>query len=712
MLLGGILAILVVVTVWGAAWLLFRDAPVNPMGMHFFSQAHERITAMGSAFHMDAYSDFEPRPRWDTGLDDDDFDDDDDKNGDEEKQDKEDGSHAPGLYGLLRNLLSKIEADENGASLKSMWRNSESMVRVLGRHCCVVPADAAKIQILSSPAHFFEQLKERIANAKHRIVISALYVGDGPLSKEFLQVLESKVEAEAVSRSHSADRRNADTPSPDRVTTPLPSQSSSTDSLLDPNFLHERFTLDVVLDYNRMHDRKNMLTVRRLAELASRYRDVIDVRIHLFQTPSSLNRFLGPFGRSKEMLGVQHTKIFTFDDEDTILTGANLSDDYFKNRMDRYMVVEGNAQLAEWCTRCVETLASLSHRVVFAAEDALPPEALVHAEIFANTSPTKSMGSPKSSTESLSTLGRLSTPSSPEPKHRLPTVHSKSKLMILPNNCMADPTHDHAAFREAALERFQEFAADMYLASEERLRFLCGRIGAEDRQRVNTLLFPTLQFGRVGIHHDVHMVEQVLKCTTQAMRVCLTSPYLNMYWRFTEQVLKSKAAFDFITASVKSNGWSGQKGMAGQIPYFYLQLERNYYFLMESFGCTDRVKIREYTEPGMTFHAKGLWILDQQVPMDASGGNLQMTARSDILGDPFLAAYGSTNYGNRSIHKDVEVEAFVLTWDASLRHQMRVELQRLMIQSEEVSRDRFVGARQGRFQPVVALIASMGQDYL
>ena len=38
--------------------------------------------------------------------------------------------------------------------------------------------------------------------------------------------------------------------------------------------------------------------------------------------------------RYNETLGLQHTKIFVFDDS-VILSGANLSSDYFTNRQDR-----------------------------------------------------------------------------------------------------------------------------------------------------------------------------------------------------------------------------------------------------------------------------------------------------------------------------------------------------------------------------------------
>jgi CDP-diacylglycerol---glycerol-3-phosphate 3-phosphatidyltransferase len=625
------------------------------------------------------------------------------------------------IQSLTQELIAKTRGVAHDEAEKHQHTIADPLVSILSSTCCVIPATAANIQVLATPSEFYETLKAKIRAAQHRVMISALYVGDGPLSKAFLQTLEDKVrefgEARRVERTMRSFPGSRADMAPLHANTMTPAASSDELQLGD---YANKFTIDVVLDYNRMHDRKNMMTIRPLAEAASLYKNDVEVRLHLFQTPSSLNRFLGPFGRSKELLGVQHTKLFVFDDEDVLLTGANLSDDYFRNRMDRYLLVKDTPQLAEWVRGVLDCLISLSHRVVYALEDAIPSDALQTSEIWTPTvTPQKKSASPRASmtpsmtpssrtasTESLSGLRATAGPSSTP--H---TTHAKSKLIILPSTCGVDATRDHVAFREIARQQFDLFAAEMYDASLQRLRYLLSRSATSERSQVDTLLFPTLQFGRVNIHHDVNVVQEVLRGVTSGMRVCLTSPYLNMYHSFTEAVLKSKAAFDFITASLTSNGWSGQKGFAGQIPFYYFQLERSFYFLMESFGCTSRVHIREFTAPGMTFHAKGMWIISQPQSNERSSPSSHAEDRA-VLGVPVIAAYGSTNYGNRSIHKDVEVESFLYTWGPSLQEQMRLELQRLLTQSELATRDRFVGGKHGRFQPVVALVAALGQDYM
>ena len=39
-----------------------------------------------------------------------------------------------------------------------------------------------------------------------------------------------------------------------------------------------------------------------------------------------------------ELIGLQHCKLFVFDDS-VIISGANLSTDYFTNRQDRYILI-------------------------------------------------------------------------------------------------------------------------------------------------------------------------------------------------------------------------------------------------------------------------------------------------------------------------------------------------------------------------------------
>ena len=67
-----------------------------------------------------------------------------------------------------------------------------------------------------------------------------------------------------------------------------------------------------------------------------------------------------PLSTHSATAGVFHVKTYVFDD-DVLLSGANLSDDYFSNRTDRAMLIRGCAALADWQTRLAGALSLLCH---------------------------------------------------------------------------------------------------------------------------------------------------------------------------------------------------------------------------------------------------------------------------------------------------------------------------------------------------------------
>lgn len=57
--------------------------------------------------------------------------------------------------------------------------------------------------------------------------------------------------------------------------------------------------------------------------------------------------------------GLQHCKIYIFDDS-VIISGANLSNDYFTNRQDRYILVENCEELADFYDKFVQKISEFS----------------------------------------------------------------------------------------------------------------------------------------------------------------------------------------------------------------------------------------------------------------------------------------------------------------------------------------------------------------
>lgn len=85
------------------------------------------------------------------------------------------------------------------------------------------------------------------------------------------------------------------------------------------------------------------------------------VRIGMYHNPDT--GFLkGKFsnGALREIFGVHHMKFGVFDN-DVMITGANLSEDYFTDRQDRCMVIQDCEPLADWFDDLIQILSDCSY---------------------------------------------------------------------------------------------------------------------------------------------------------------------------------------------------------------------------------------------------------------------------------------------------------------------------------------------------------------
>jgi CDP-diacylglycerol--glycerol-3-phosphate 3-phosphatidyltransferase len=143
--------------------------------------------------------------------------------------------------------------------------------------------------MIDEPLDFHKTLINGCKNSSNTIILSALYLGSDKLSKELVDTIESCL----------------------------------TDSL-KPN-LKVKF----ILDYSRsLRSSKHFFQIiQQLVHHKSR------IEIYLFKMPQTWN--ILPHNVN-EILGVYHAKYFIFD-KMVIISGANLSLEYFENRQDRYI---------------------------------------------------------------------------------------------------------------------------------------------------------------------------------------------------------------------------------------------------------------------------------------------------------------------------------------------------------------------------------------
>ncbi|MCJ1457220.1 CDP-diacylglycerol--glycerol-3-phosphate 3-phosphatidyltransferase [Mycoblastus sanguinarius] len=157
-----------------------------------------------------------------------------------------------------------------------------------------IDIDADQIEILGGPKEFYETLKKKIHGGKRRIYLSTLYIG--------------KTEHDLISSIRETLLHNG----PEFKVSLLTDALRGTREAPDPS------------------------CASLLASLVAEFPDRVEVRMYHTPNLTGFRKALIP-KRINEGWGLQHIKLYGIDDE-VILSGANLSNDYFTNRQDRYHV--------------------------------------------------------------------------------------------------------------------------------------------------------------------------------------------------------------------------------------------------------------------------------------------------------------------------------------------------------------------------------------
>ncbi|KAI0273513.1 hypothetical protein BC834DRAFT_816738 [Gloeopeniophorella convolvens] len=200
-----------------------------------------------------------------------------------------------------------------------------------------------KIQVLSRPSSFYEQLIDLIRNAQTRIFISSLYIGS--------------------------------------------SETELVDALRDA--LHAKPSLHVYLqlDYNRSTRPGRSSTTALLAPLVRDFPD--RCHVSLFRSPKLkgvLSKLVPP--RFNEGFGTWHAKVYGADDN-IMISGANLNKSYFTDRQDRYLLFSMTPELSNYCFDFLMTAASFSYKLLPASS---PGDNDAHTTLYwphMNTHPSR-----------------------------------------------------------------------------------------------------------------------------------------------------------------------------------------------------------------------------------------------------------------------------------------------------------------------------------
>lgn len=430
-------------------------------------------------------------------------------------------------------------------------------------------------------------LQEKISKAEHRIYLSTLYIG--------------KTEHELISTIRDALQRN-----------PGLKVSFLTDAL------------------RGTRETPNPSTASLMTPLISEFGpDRVEVRMYHTPNLTGLRKKYIP-KRINEGWGLQHMKLYGVDDE-IIMSGANLSEDYFTNRQDRYHLFRSK-ELTDYFKRIHDGVAKLSFDIQPSTQEGSGGYTMSWPTNNAAPSPLDSPSNYKSAAEKH--LAHLLVPSN-SPAALPSSTTSSSKTTIYPILSLVP-----------------------LLPSSTELPALTKIL-----TRLTTPPFQNSSW-------------------------TFTAGYFNMTPSFRRLLLSTRpSSGTVLTAHPHANGFYGSKGVSGMLPDAYTHLAKSFLRKVKHEGLAESIVLKEWKkgmvgqEGGWTYHAKGLWVT---FPSSSSSPSSEADKE-----DPSLTVIGSSNYTKRSYELDLEANVVIATSDPGLRRRLGEEVKWLGEHAKKVDEKEF-----------------------
>lgn len=438
---------------------------------------------------------------------------------------------------------------------------------------------ADQIEVLQGPEQFYETLKSKIRGAKKRIYLSTLYIG--------------KSEHDLI--------------------------STLRDALLHGG---PQLKVSILTDALRgTRESPDASCASLLAALAAEFPDQVEIRMYHTPNLTGLRKRLIP-KRINEGWGLQHIKLYGFDDE-VILSGANLSNDYFTNRQDRYHVFSADS-VAEYFARIHNTVCSVSFLVLPSATD---PSSYTLEWPDSNQAPSPLLEPRAYIAATTALLLPLSSP----PANPLPPSSTSTSVYAL-------LTHPPTINTELPALRA------LFSSPLHSYTFTAGYFNPHPLITASLLLASRPPGNSPGT-------------------ILTASPSANGFYNSAGISGLLPAAYTHLSlvflraargANVQLREW--QRGVVGQ-------------------------------PGGWTYHAKGLWLtlLSSQASPNPSTSTPTTTLTDHHHHHPAITSIGSSNYTTRSYGLDLEVGALVVTRDPGLMAQWERERAALLHRSRPVT---------------------------
>ncbi|CDK13331.1 CDP-diacylglycerol--glycerol-3-phosphate 3-phosphatidyltransferase [Caenorhabditis elegans] len=206
----------------------------------------------------------------------------------------------------------------------------------------------------------------------------------------------------------------------------------------------------------------------------------------------------------------------------------------------------------------------------------------------------------------------------------------------------------------------------------------------------DTWIYPVLQMGLLGIHQEFEFLQKLFSLKNPELKMTMASGYFNFIRDYEESILKEgDYHLDILTASPFANGFFESNGFSKYIPPLYSNISDQFLRKREINGRLN-VKMFEYRREEWTFHAKGLW---------AEHNNQLMTL------------IGSSNYGYRSVHRDLEAQVMVVTRNPTLIDRLKDE-KNLLFEYSSILDMAALQQPEHHIPPLVRVISRLIRSFL
>lgn len=462
---------------------------------------------------------------------------------------------------------------------------------------CAIPKfemPSGAVQVLTSPSEFYALLKDKIAAAQKRIFLATLYIG--------------RSEHELINCLQTALRKNPE--------------------------------LQVYILSDALRGTREApvaaCSASLMAPLVEEFGDS-RVQLRMYHTPQ-LSGFKKKFipNRFNEGWGLQHMKLYGFDDE-IILSGANLSNDYFTDRQDRYILFK-SAPLTEYYFKIHQAVASLSYSVVPKLLPTQQVKKSLAGKIKAAVIHTFVAKKPDATFSLEWTQG----PYVPDPIDS-PDLFIQNATKVLSPLLYSKPTP----------------------TSPDCI----------------TVVYPISQFSPLLKPKDLSTEFPVISRVLSMLSIndfnwTFTAGYFNIHPDYKAKLLTSSPPnATVICAAPKANGFYESKGVSGLLPAAYSLLASHFLTDVEATKKerqrNSHINVVEWergtvnTPDGWSFHAKGIWISEPE-------------SSKDTPTNPCMTVVGSSNYTRRAYAHDLESNALIVTRDVELQAQLGEEVKTLM----------------------------------